>query len=238
MDTQTKRVIYNLVILVESLRPSQTIARQELIDRLRRRIPADNLPSEAELRHALRHLILNAGIKNAEQVVTYRQAAKLAETTVAAIRQAVYRKNLTRLTVYRHGREWSGVTLRSLAVWRNWSLERFEAAAITVREFEGVDSIFSRSEPQRVRICVRHGQSTSPRWERWHVLRPHDTTAALAQAECPQVRGDVVLDIPSAETDLSLSSDWVCEVWSESGELLASCTAAEDAETPNSLPHR
>ena len=88
MDTQTKRAIYNLVILVESLKPEQTVTRQELIDRLRRRIPTDNLPSEAELRHAYRHLILNAGIKNAEQVVTYRQAAKLADTTVAVFGRA------------------------------------------------------------------------------------------------------------------------------------------------------
>lgn len=230
MDTQTKRAIYNLVILVESLKSEQTITRQELIDRLRRRVPADNLPSEAELRHAYRHLILNAGIKNAQQVVTYRQAAKLADTTVAAIRQAVYRKNLTRLTVYRHGREWSGVTLRSLAAWRNWSLERFEAAARAVKEYEGVDSIFPRSEPLRVRVCVRRVQSASPQWERWHVLRPSDTPAALAQAECPQVRGDVVLDIPADENDLPLSSDWVCEVWSEAGELLARYATAEDSE--------
>ena len=142
----------------------------------------------------------------------------------------MYRKNLIGLTVYLRGREWSGVTLRSLAAWRNWSLERFEAAARAVRQFQGVDSVFSRSEPQRVRICVRRVQSASPQWERWHVLRPSDPPAALAKAECPQVRGDVVLDVPAAENDLPLSSDWVCEVWSETGELLASCAAAGDAE--------
>ena len=72
-------------------------------------------------------------------MVTYRQAAELAETTVAAIRQAAYRKDLIRLTVYRNGREWSGVTLRSLADWRKWSHERFEAAAARVRGFEGLN---------------------------------------------------------------------------------------------------
>ena len=61
------------------------------------------------------------------------EAAALANTTVAAIRQAAYRQDLTRLTVYRHGREWSGVTLRSLADWRKWSHERFEEAAASVK---------------------------------------------------------------------------------------------------------
>ena len=139
MDTQTKRVLYNLVVLVESLKPEHQITRNELIERLRRQVPIDNLPSEAVLRHACRHLILNAGIKNAEQVLTYRQAAELAETTVAAIRQAAYRKDLIRLTVFRSGREWSGVTLRSLADWRKWPPERFEAAAAGVQGFEGLD---------------------------------------------------------------------------------------------------
>lgn len=136
MDTQTKRVLYNLVVLVQSLRREQNITREQMIDRLRRRVPADDLPSEAQLRHAYRHLILNAGIKNADQVVTHREAAALANTTVSAIRQAAYRKDLTRLTVYRHGREWSGVTLRSLAAWRKWPRERFETAAASVRRAE------------------------------------------------------------------------------------------------------
>ena len=139
MDTQTKRVLYNLVSLVEALTPDQRITRQKLVARLRRPVPADNLPSEPVLRHAYRHLILNAGIPNAEQVVTHREAAALAETTVAAIRQAAYRKDLIRLTVFRAGREWSGVTLRSLADWRKWSQERFAAAAAAVKDFEGVE---------------------------------------------------------------------------------------------------
>ncbi|MYA41183.1 MAG: hypothetical protein F4Z31_05470 [Gemmatimonadetes bacterium] len=133
MDTQTKRVLYNIVALVESLKTGESISREEMIERLRRRVPADDLPSEPVLRHAFRHFILNAGIRNAEQVVTYRQAARLAGTTVAAIRQAAYRKALIRLTVYRDGREWSGVTLRSLAVWRKWSSERFQAVAASVK---------------------------------------------------------------------------------------------------------
>lgn len=133
MDTQTKRVLYNVVALVESLKAGQSITREAMIDRLRRRVPADDLPSEPVLRHAFRHLILHAGIRDAAQVVTYRQAAQLAGTTVAAIRQAAYRKDLTRLTVYHHGRERSGVTLPSLAAWRKWTRERFEAVAASVK---------------------------------------------------------------------------------------------------------
>ena len=232
MDTQTKRTLYNLVVLVGSLRPGQHITRAEIIDRLRRRVPVDHLPSEAELRHAYRHLILNGAIHNAEQVLTYRQAARLAGTTPAAIRQAAYRRDLVSLSVFRAGREWSGVTLRSLAEWRKWSQERFQEAADAVKDFEGMDSIFSRSDPQRVRICVRRLQSAAPhRWERWHVLRPSDTPAALAREECPKVRGDVMLDLPDAETDLPLSSDWVCEVWSGEGELLARCAAPGTVES-------
>ncbi len=229
MDTQTKRTLYNLVVLVGSLRPDQDITRAEIIDRLRRRVPVDHLPSEAELRHAYRHLVLNAGIDNAQQVLTYRQAARLADTTAAAIRQAAYRKDLVSLSVFRAGREWSGVTLRSLADWRKWSLERFQEAAAAVRDFEGLDSVFSRSDPQRVRICARRLQSAAPPlWERWHVLQPTDTPAALARAGCPKVRGDVTLDLPDDEAHLPLSSDWVCEVWSGDGELLARSAAGEE----------
>ena len=232
MDTQTQRVLYNLVVLVGSLRPDQHITRTDIIDRLRRRVPVDHLPSEPELRHAYRHLILNAGVANGEQVVTYRQAARLADTTPAAIRQAAFRKDLVNLSVFRAGREWSGVTLRSLADWRKWSPERFQEAADAVRDFEGLDSIFSRSDPKRVRICVRRLTSAASLVsDRWHVLESTDTPAALARAGCPQVRGDVMLNLPDDEVDLPLSSDWVCEVWSGDGDLLARSAAGEESHS-------
>ena len=65
MDTQTKRVLCNVVAVVESLKACQSITREEMIDRLRRRVPADDLPSEPVLGHAFRHLVLNAGIRHA-----------------------------------------------------------------------------------------------------------------------------------------------------------------------------
>ncbi|MDE2804047.1 MAG: hypothetical protein OXN18_02765 [Gemmatimonadota bacterium] len=149
MNNQTKRLFYNVVTLIESLEPDERITRKALIEHLRRRVPVDIVPSEPVLRHAYRHLVLNSGIKNAGQAVTYRQAAALAKTTVSAIRQAAYRGDVIKLTVYRYGREWSGVTLRSLAEWRGWSQERFKAAA---RRVEG----FADSETDSGLLKPRH----------------------------------------------------------------------------------
>ena len=62
--------------------------------------------------------------------------------------------------------------------------------------------MFSRSEAQRVRICVRRLQSAlPPLWERW-ARAPADRHPGLvrarARSQCPKVRGDVVLDLPAA----------------------------------------
>ena len=148
MDNQTKRLSCNVVTLMKSLEPDKRTTRKALIEHLRRLVPEEIVPSEPVLRHAYRHLVLNNGIKNAEQVVTYRQAAELARTTVPAIRQAVDRKDITRLTVYRYGREWSAVTLRSLAEWRRWSQERFEVAARMVEGFEDSDTELRLVKPR------------------------------------------------------------------------------------------
>ncbi len=137
MSSETKRILYNLIVLIESLGPEHSITRKEAVERLRRPVPIEDLPSEAVIRHACRFLILSAGVKNAEQVITYRQAAELADVTEDAIQQAVYRKDVISLTVHRDRHEWSGVTLRSLAEWRKWSHERFVEAANRAREFEG-----------------------------------------------------------------------------------------------------
>ncbi|MDE0335626.1 MAG: hypothetical protein OXI64_11750 [Defluviicoccus sp.] len=132
MDKLTKRALWNAVSVVEKLEPGQSISREDLVDALRRPLP-DITPGDAVIHHAYRHHILRAGVRNAEDVVTYEQAAALAGTTVEAIRQAAYRGRLVKLGVYRHGREWSGVTLRSIAEWRRWTDAEFKAAAAKVK---------------------------------------------------------------------------------------------------------
>ena len=134
MNTDTKQVLHNLVALVESLEPEQTITREDLINRLRRPVPIDDPPSEAVLHHACRHRILNAGIKIAEIILTYPEAAELAQASVKDIREAVYRKDLIHLTGRRDERDFSGVTLTSLVRWRNWSLEEIEEAVARLTE--------------------------------------------------------------------------------------------------------
>ena len=135
MDKLTRRALWNAVSVVESLKDGESITREALVDALRRPLP-DITPSEAEIRHAYRHYIIRAGVQNADDVVTYAQAAEFAGTTVEAIRQAAYRGRLAKLGVYRYGREWSGVTLRSLAEWRGWSAAQLKAAA---RQIEALD---------------------------------------------------------------------------------------------------
>ena len=63
-------------------------------------------------------------------------AAKLAGTTVEAVRQAAYRGDLVKLTVLWNGRQRTGVTLASLAAWRRWPHTRFEEAGREVRDLE------------------------------------------------------------------------------------------------------
>ena len=133
MDDLTRRALWNAASLAAGLEPDQSIDRTAVIDALRRPLP-DVFPSDAEIFHAYRYYILRGGIPNAEAVVTYGQAAELAETTVEAVRQAAYRGQLVKLGTYFNGRERSGVTLRSLAEWRQWTLAEFNAAARRVEQ--------------------------------------------------------------------------------------------------------
>ena len=128
MDKLTRQALWNAAALVAGLEPGQSITREELIEALRRPLP-DDVPSDPHIYHAHRFHVLKAGIKHAATVVTYEQAAELADTTVEAVRQAAYRGRLDKISVYRHGRERVGVTLQSLADWQRWSPDQIEEVA-------------------------------------------------------------------------------------------------------------
>ncbi len=135
MDNLTRRALWNAACVAAELGPGESIDHDDLIDALRRPLlEPDSMPSDADIHHAYRFHVLRGGIKNAEDVATYEQAAELAGTTLPAVCQAAYRGQLEKRTTYWLGRERSGVTLRSLAEWRRWSLEQFEAAANRLRE--------------------------------------------------------------------------------------------------------
>ncbi len=133
MDKQTKRALWNAAQAIASLRPNESVTREELIESLRRPLP-EATPSEAVIRHAYRHYVIFGGIRNAEEVVPYGLAAILAGSTIEAVRQAAYRGDLVKLTVFWHGKTRTGVTLASLRDWRRWSHERFLAASRQVAE--------------------------------------------------------------------------------------------------------
>ena len=135
MDKQTKRALWNAAQMIASLKRSESITREELIERLRSPLP-EPTPSEAVIRHAYRHYVIYGGIRNASRVVPYGLAAQLAGTTVEAVRQAAYRGDLVKLTVLWNGRQRTGVTLASLAAWRRWPHTRFEEAGREVRDSE------------------------------------------------------------------------------------------------------
>ena len=137
MDQELRRAMRNAVVLAESLRGRSTISPQEVIDALRAPLP-DVEENEATLRHSYRHYVLSGGIDNADAVVTYEEAAELAESTVDALRSAAYRGQLVKLgtmNVEGDGRERQGITLRSLAEFKRWPLEKFESAAAQVAKW-------------------------------------------------------------------------------------------------------
>ena len=137
MDQELRRAMRNAVVLAESLRGRSTISPQEVIDALRAPLP-DVEENEATLRHSYRHYVLSGGIDNADAVVTYEEAAELAESTVDALRSAAYRGQLVKLgtiNVEGDGRARQGITLRSLAEFKRWPLEKFESAAAQVAKW-------------------------------------------------------------------------------------------------------
>lgn len=130
MKREAITILFNLVYVIERLRPGESISREALVNALR---DADDpallgLPDDAVWK-SVRRCITYAGIKNPDRLVNYPQAAALAGTTVGSIKQAVYRGSLLKLSAHGDGgRLRSGVTLLSLAEWRRWSRERLLAA--------------------------------------------------------------------------------------------------------------
>ena len=129
MDQLKRQALLNAVNVVEKLEPGQSITREDLIEGLRRPLPVGSgCPSDAVILHAYRLHVINAGVSNAYRIVTYEEAATLANKSVEAIRQAAYRKPLMKSTEYLNGKERTGVFLRSLADWCDWSPEQFQEA--------------------------------------------------------------------------------------------------------------
>ena len=124
MDKVTRLALLNIATLASELEPGATISSERFFEIMAR--TPDVLPSDAVIRHAYRHFVVNRGIPNAERIVSYRQAAELADTSIAAIRQAAYRRRVTPLTEYFNGLERRGVTLRSLGKWRGWTQAKFQ----------------------------------------------------------------------------------------------------------------
>ncbi len=136
LDSLKRQALRNAALLVASLEPGETITREWLIEELRRPVPpASARESDAVIRHSYRHYVLNAGVSNATQIVSYSEAAALTGKSVEAIRQAAYRGSLKKMTEYRDGRERSGVVLQSLADWCNWPVEHFEESARLAAEW-------------------------------------------------------------------------------------------------------
>ena len=126
MDKETRLALFNVSIFASKLKPGESVPSERFFEVMARR--PDVLPSDAVIRHAYRHYVINRGVPQAERVVSYSDAGLLAGTTVAAIRQAAYRRRVTPLTEYLNDRERRGVTLRSLGEWRGWTQEQFHTA--------------------------------------------------------------------------------------------------------------
>ena len=137
MDDEKRQMMLNQVRLATKLKPKEKISREDLIDILAQPLP-DVDESEATLRHAYRHLILNRGLDNANAVVSYEEAAKLSGTTVDALRAAASRGKLVLLGAvdeFSDRRKRTGMTLRSLAEYKKWNLKELEAAARKVAKW-------------------------------------------------------------------------------------------------------
>ena len=78
--------------------------------------------------HAYRHYVTNAGVKNVPRLVTYVEAAILANKSVEAIRQPAYSGTLMKSTEYWDGRERTGVFLNSLTAWCKWTSQEYQEA--------------------------------------------------------------------------------------------------------------
>ena len=134
MDPLKRQALLNAARVVEKLKPKQTITREDLIEELRKALPAGSgRPSDAVILHAYRHYVTNAGVKNVHRIVTYEEAAILANKSVEAIRQAAYRGTLRTSTEYWDGRERPGVFLNSLSAWCKWTSQKYQEADCRLR---------------------------------------------------------------------------------------------------------
>ncbi|MCY4085516.1 MAG: hypothetical protein OXG37_01165 [Actinomycetia bacterium] len=130
MNNQTRQAMWNVAVLAGSLKPDESITREELIKALRSPLPdARQRPSDGEIQHTYHHFIVNGGVHDAEQLVSYSVAAALSGRSIQAIRQAAHRGILTKLTVYRDGRQHTAIVLRTLADWCRWTQDYFENRA-------------------------------------------------------------------------------------------------------------
>ena len=134
MDSLKRQALLNAALVINKLRPGQTITREELIDGLRKPLPpTSECPSDAELLHAYRHYVINAGVTNVHRIVTYEEAATLSNKSIEAIRQAAYRGTIMKSTEYWNGRERTGVFLKSLSDWCKWTSEEYREADSRLR---------------------------------------------------------------------------------------------------------
>ena len=134
MDSLKRQALLNAARVVEKLEPGQSITREELIEALRSPLPVGSgCPPDAVIRHAYRLYIENAGVAQAYRIVSYEEAATLANKSVEAIRQAAYRGALMKSTEYRNGRERTGVFLNSLEKWCKWTPQEYQAADSRLR---------------------------------------------------------------------------------------------------------
>ena len=135
MDVLKRQALLNAARVVAKLEKGNTITRDDLIEELRQPLPSGSgCPSDAEILHAYRLYVINAGVQNSYRIVTYEEAASLANKSVEAIRQAAYRRTLVKSTEYLNGKERSGVFLNSLANWCKWTSQEYREADRRLRE--------------------------------------------------------------------------------------------------------
>ena len=135
MDALKRQALLNAARVVAKLEKGNTITRDDLIAELRQPLPSGSRrPSDAEILHAYRLYVINAGVQNSYRIVTYEEAASLANKSVEAIRQAAYRRTLKKSTEYLNGKERSGVFLNSLANWCKWTSQEYREADRRLRE--------------------------------------------------------------------------------------------------------
>ena len=152
MNFLERQAMWNSATLVAKLKPGESITREDLIDALRRPLPvlgiydrpsddrpSDDMPSDREIFHAFQYYVIQDGIKNTEELLTYKEAARISETSADALRQAARRGRLIRQYFYRYGYKRAGIPLKSLAEYKGWDHDQFQAAAEQVAKWRKTD---------------------------------------------------------------------------------------------------